>query len=175
MRGTSCLSVVLMGASGAGKSALGQSLSDATGYPFLEGDDFHSPRNLELMSSGMALTDADRWPWLDRLGGALRAAGDGSDGVIASCSALRRVYRERLQSAAGQQLLFVFLEADRSLLEQRMSLREGHYMPVSLLDSQIAALETPEIDEWSMTLSATRPLDELTTAALACLEQARRE
>ncbi len=142
-----------MGVSGSGKSTLGAALAGALECPFLEGDDFHSPEARAKMHAGIPLTDDDRWPWLDRLGRAI-----GTHRVaVASCSALRRVYRDRLRNVIPTPTRFVLMDADRDELLRRLTSRPGHYMPASLLTSQLATLERPQPEEAILTLDATQP------------------
>jgi carbohydrate kinase (thermoresistant glucokinase family) len=136
--------VVVMGVSGSGKSTIGRALAAALHLPFLEGDTLHSPASVDKMSAGIALTDADRESWLQAIGDRLRAAGEG--GLVVSCSALKRSYRDRLR-AARPGLRFVFLHGARELLADRMGSREGHCMPPSMLESQLRTLEPPGDDE----------------------------
>jgi carbohydrate kinase (thermoresistant glucokinase family) len=137
--------VVVMGVSGCGKSTLGQGLATHLSLPFLEGDSLHPPRNVALMAAGTPLTDADRWGWLEAIGQRLAAA-DAPRGLVVSCSALKRSYRDLLRSAApGVQ--FIHLHGAPSLLQSRMHQRIGHYMPPALLTSQLATLEMPASDE----------------------------
>jgi gluconokinase len=146
--------IIVMGVSGSGKSTLGTLLADRLGCRFLEGDHFHSEANVEKMRHGTALTDLDRWPWLDALG---RATGDAvaRDGLcVVACSALKRSYRDRLASAIGTPLMFALLETGRRELERRLADRPGHYMPVSLLDSQLCTLERPGADEPALVMDA---------------------
>jgi gluconokinase len=157
--------VVVMGVSGTGKSTVGIALAVALGVPFCEGDDLHPHANVDKMSAGTPLTDEDRWPWLDRVGAWL-AAHDGAG--VASCSALRRVYRDRLRAAAPD-TAFILLDADASTLCARLLARHGHFMPASLLDSQLATLERPAPDERALILDATQPLDATRDAATAWL------
>lgn len=135
--------VVVMGVSGCGKSTVGALLADRLGVPFLDADSLHPPANLAKMARGVPLDDADRRPWL-RLVGAALAAADG--GAVVACSALRRSYRDVLREAAPD-LRFVHLVGTREALAARMRSREGHFMPVSLLDTQLASLEPLEPDE----------------------------
>jgi gluconokinase len=135
-----------MGVSGCGKSTAGQALADRLGLHFIDGDDLHLPESVARMRSGIALTDDDRWPWLDRVGASLADAQRWPAGVVIACSALKRSYRERIRAAAGR-LDFVFLDGDAALIRARMSQRGGHYMPPSLLESQLATLERPAADE----------------------------
>lgn len=132
---------VVMGVSGSGKSTLGQSLAQQLGVAFLEGDTFHPRANIEKMSAGLALTDADRWPWLDSIGAAMRAARH--EGVICSCSALRLAYRERLRMWVND-VVFLHLGGSREVLFERLKHRKDHFMPSGLLDSQLSTLELIE-------------------------------
>lgn len=150
-----------MGVSGSGKSTLGALLADRLDCPFLEGDDFHDARAIAKMSAGRPLDDDDRWPWLDRLGGAVARALAPGRPVVAACSALRRSYRQRLRDAIGAPTRFVLLDASQDELLRRLTQRSGHYMPASLLDSQLATLERPEADEAVFTLDAVAPPDHL--------------
>jgi len=145
-----------MGPSGCGKSTLGRALADALGRQFIEGDDFHSPENKAKMAGGQPLTDADREPWLDGVGKALANA---PDGAVASCSALRRSYRDRLRRLAGD-LFFVLPEVPRAELARRLEERRNSFMPASLLDSQLATLEPLGDDEDAMRIDGTRPVSE---------------
>jgi gluconokinase len=149
--------LVLMGVSGAGKSFLGQRLSQATGLDLIEGDTFHSPANRKKMKSGKALDDADRWPWLDAL-----AAAASDTAAILTCSALKRSYRDRLRQRLGQEVRFAHLAASPADLAGRMAARQHHFMPVALLDSQLATLEPLQADEVdAIILDATMPADQL--------------
>ena len=160
-----------MGVSGSGKSTLGPLLAETLGCRFLEGDSFHIPENVAKMSRGQPLVDEDRWPWLDRLGAELNGA-VAADGVgVAACSALKRSYRERLEQAVDAPLAFVFLTVDRDELARRLHSRPGHYMPPSLLVSQLQALETPQLDEPALALDASQPPQELCAIACAWLER----
>lgn len=157
--------VVVMGVSGSGKSRFGVALAQALGVPFCEGDDLHPQANINKMSAGTPLTDDDRWPWLDKVGAWL-AAHDGNG--VASCSALKRSYRDRLRAAAPR-TAFLLLDADAATLRARLLARHGHFMPASLLDSQLATLERPTSDERALILDATQPLDVNRAAAAAWL------
>ena len=163
------LAIVVMGVSGSGKSSLGAALADRLGCAFLEGDAFHSPCNVAKMRDGIALTDADRWPWLDRLGAALGAA-VARDGVaVAACSALRRSYRQRLAAAARRPIAFILLNASAGELQRRLGARPGHYMPASLLESQLQTLEWPAVEEGALVLESSAPVDGLCDQALTWL------
>jgi gluconokinase len=148
--------IVLMGVSGSGKSTLSGYLAELLGCPVLEGDAFHSAANVAKMTAGHPLTDEDRWPWLGALGNAIGTAAMGHGRAVAACSALKRSYRERLCAASSVPLYFVLLDTDRAEIARRLANRPGHYMPPSLLDSQLATLERPGVDECALTLDATR-------------------
>jgi carbohydrate kinase (thermoresistant glucokinase family) len=133
--------VVVMGVSGSGKSTVGGALAEALGAKFLDADDFHPPANVAKMTAGVPLTDDDRWPWLDRVVDALRAAVRERRDVVLACSALRQAYRERL--AAAGDVRFVHLRGDLPTIAERLAARRHRYMPASLLASQFATLEPP--------------------------------
>jgi carbohydrate kinase (thermoresistant glucokinase family) len=149
--------IIIMGVCGTGKTTVGEALAERLGCPFLEGDRFHPPENVAKMSAGTPLDDDDRWPWLDRLGMAIAEAASRNDHVIASCSALKRAYRDRLRLHTGDGALFVLLSGERDLLQQRLQDRPHHYMPSSLLDSQLAILEPPAADEKALKLNVDAP------------------
>ena len=157
-----------MGVAGSGKTVVGEALAERLGWPLLEADDFHPQANVNKMASGQPLDDDDRWPWLDGIGAAIRRA-DG--GVIATCSALRRVYRERLAAAADRRLVFVFLDGTRETLAQRIGGRKGHFMPPSLLDSQLATLEPPAADEPAIRVSVEPPVDTVVETTMRGLRE----
>ena len=135
-----------MGVAGSGKSLIGASLANALGIEFVEGDEYHSAENVERMSRGVPLTDNDRARWLGSLAARIREAKDAGAGLVLSCSALKRSYRDILRAEASE-LRFVFLKGERALIAQRLAQRRGHFMPPSLLDSQLATLEEPSPDE----------------------------
>ena len=146
--------LVIMGVSGCGKSSVGAGLATRLGLNYRDGDDLHPPENVAKMRAGMPLTDADRWPWLDRVGQVFLANAP----VIVGCSALKRAYRDRIRTAAGGPVTFVNLAGSQEVIAARMALRQGHYMPLSLLDSQFAALEPPAAEE-AITVSIDQPLE----------------
>ena len=140
--------VVVMGVASCGKTTVGEALARRLNAPFIEGDRLHAPEAVAKMSSGQPLTDEDRWPWLERVGRTL----GGDRAAIASCSALKRSYRRAIEAAAGRPVLFVHLHGSRAVLAERISRRQGHFMPASLLDSQLATLEMPAADEAAITI-----------------------
>jgi gluconokinase len=143
--------VVVMGVSGSGKTTVGAALADALGLRFVDGDALHPAANVAKMAAGIPLDDVDRWPWLDAIGAVLAEAP-----VVVACSALKRAYRDRLRAAApGLQL--VFLDGSPALLASRMTARPGHFMPPSLLDSQLATLERPDPNEHALTADIAEP------------------
>jgi gluconokinase len=146
--------IVIMGISGCGKSTLGNALAEATCYRFIEGDDLHAPENIAKMSAGIALTDDDRWPWLERVADVLGTAGQ-SGGVIVSCSALKYAYRDFLRFRSQQPILFVFPNLPVEIVRARLRHRSDHYMPPSLVDSQLAILEPPRPDERVLILNGS--------------------
>ena len=135
-----------MGVSGCGKSTVGRLLAERLGVNFVEGDALHSDRNVAKMAAGIPLTDADRHGWLQAVAEQLNNPTAQASGVVASCSALKRIYRDLLRAGAPD-LRFVFLHGDPALLAQRLGGRSGHYMPASLLQSQLDTLEPPGDDE----------------------------
>ncbi|TPW31167.1 gluconokinase [Martelella alba] len=155
-----------MGVSGCGKSSTAALLADRIGARFIEGDALHPRANIEKMRQGFPLDDNDRWPWLDRIGAVLGEAVASGTPVIISCSALKKAYRDRLRKATGGPLAFVYLEGPEEILADRMSRREGHFMPLSLLKSQIATLEVPSGEAGVVTVSIAGTPEEICTAAL---------
>ncbi|MEL4320356.1 gluconokinase, GntK/IdnK-type [Leifsonia sp. YIM 134122] len=150
--------VIVMGVSGAGKSAVGSALAVRLGRPFVDADDLHPQTNVAKMAQGHPLDDDDRWPWLDAVGAAAIAA----PGTVIACSALRRSYRERLLVAAPD-ALFVELDVPRAELERRVRVRSHEFMPSSLLDSQLATLESLGADEpgFAVAVDPAESLDDL--------------
>ncbi|MBY5559254.1 gluconokinase [Rhizobium leguminosarum] len=158
--------IIVMGVSGCGKSSVGEKLAEALHLAFVEGDALHPSANVEKMSKGIPLTDEDRMPWLDRIGEDIKASLEKSEGIIVSCSALKRLYRDRLRAAAGGNLFFVYLEGSRALLMKRMAERKGHFMPVSLLDSQLATLEVPTGEQGVVTVDIDDTVEGIAATAL---------
>jgi gluconokinase len=160
--------LVVMGVSGCGKTVVGQALAKALGWPFLDGDDFHPPANVEKMRSGTPLTDDDRWPWLDRLVNELRKAVGRDGNAILGCSALRQAYRDRLARAGD--VRFVHLTGDRATIAARLANRQHRYMPATLLDSQFATLEPPRD---AIVVDVAKPVDEQVREVVDALRRER--
>jgi gluconokinase len=135
--------VIVMGVAGSGKTTVGTRLAQALGWSFRDGDEFHPAANIAKMARGSALTDEERAPWLERMREVIRRALDSGEDLVLACSGLKAAYRERLTVEPARQR-WVFLHASRELLAQRLSARRDHFMPPSLLDSQLATLEVPE-------------------------------
>ncbi|MFD0165359.1 gluconokinase [Streptomyces decoyicus] len=159
--------IVVMGVAGTGKTTIGPMAADRLGVPYAEGDDFHPPANIAKMSAGIPLDDDDRGPWLDAIGAwAHERAGHG--GGVVSSSALKRAYRDRLRAAAPR-IVFLHLTGDRSLIEERMAERKGHFMPTALLDSQFATLEPLGPDEAGVAVDVSGTPEEIAERAVAAL------
>ncbi|QCO55636.1 gluconokinase [Pseudorhodobacter turbinis] len=143
---------VLMGVAGCGKSSVGVALAKAIGTKYLDGDDLHPATNIAKMGRGEALTDADRWPWLAKVGTALANPG------ILGCSALRKSYRNRIAEHAGGPVCFIYLAGSPEVIATRMAARSGHFMPPSLLESQFATLEPPTAEEPAIKVGIDQPI-----------------
>jgi gluconokinase len=152
----SAVPIVVMGVSGSGKTVTGTRLAAALGRPFVDADDLHPLANKEKMARGIPLTDEDRWGWLDTVGE--RLAGGGP--IVVACSALKRAYRDRLRATAPD-AVFVHLHGSRELLASRMGHRVHEFMPVTLLESQLATLEPLQPDERGVVVDVTPELPEV--------------
>ncbi|MEV1050574.1 gluconokinase [Streptomyces sp. NPDC049887] len=160
--------VVVMGVAGTGKTTIGPLIAEALGVPYAEGDDFHPADNIAKMSAGIPLSDADREPWLDAIG--RWAHGRAGLGGVVGCSALKRIYRDRLRTAAPD-VEFLHLTGDRALIERRMAERRGHFMPTALLDSQFATLQPLQDDEAGVAVDVSGSPQEITERAVAALRR----
>ncbi len=160
--------VVVMGVSGSGKSTIGQKLARRLAVPYAEADDFHSPRNVAKMRTGRPLDDEDRRPWIDAI--AVWLAEHVEGGGVVSCSALKRRYRDRL-AAAAPNVFFLHLVGSAELIAGRLAAREDHFMPVSLLQSQIAALEPLAGDEQGAVIPIDGTPEETAALALAAVKE----
>lgn len=141
---------VMMGVCGSGKSLIGAKLARELGVEFVEGDDLHPPENVKRMAAGIPLTDDDRRGWLLAIAARLREAKRAGIGLVVSCSALKRSYRDLLRSHGDADVRFIYLAGSRPLIGERMANRRGHFMPPSLIDSQFAILEEPSPDEHAL-------------------------
>lgn len=158
--------LIVMGVSGSGKSSVGEGIAAALSLPFIEGDVLHPESNVQKMSAGIPLTDEDRWPWLDKIGAELAKA---EKGVVVSCSALKKMYRDRLRQEAGGTLAFVFLDGSLEVLRDHMGKRTGHFMPLSMLDSQLSTLESPADEPLVFTQDVAHPITQIVEASVAWL------
>lgn len=146
--------IVVMGAAGAGKSTVGRALADELGWTFVDADDLHVASSIEKMGAGIGLSDADRWPWLERVRGVMEAAGRTQRSLVVACSALRESYRTYLFEGLDAVRL-VFLQGPAELLQSRLQRRTGHFAAANLLHSQLEALEPPA---GALTLDAGLPV-----------------
>lgn len=163
-----CLAIVVIGPAGVGKTTLGERLGAALGWPFAEGDSFHPQTNIEKMTRGIPLDDADRAPWLARIRDWISAQAGAGRNVVVTCSALKRSYRDVLRDAQAE-VRFVQLMADETLVATRLAGRSGHFMPASLLASQYAALEALQDGEAGVQVAANQPAGEMVKQLLAAL------
>ncbi len=155
--------VVVMGVSASGKSTVAELLATRLGMPWLDADDLHPPANRQKMASGVPLDDEDRRPWLDTVGRRL-AEGVSTGGIVVACSALKRAYRDRLRKACPS-VVFVHLHGSREILAERAAARTEHFMPASLLDSQLATLEPLAPDEQGLRLDVSLPPEDIARRA----------
>ncbi|GCE75516.1 gluconokinase [Cellulomonas biazotea] len=160
--------VVVMGVAGSGKTTVGRALAERLGRPYAEADEFHPAANVAKMSAGTPLTDEDRRPWLEAIRDWLTAQGDAAQDTVVTCSALKVAYRDVLRQATGR-VRFLHLAGSEDLLADRMAHRAGHFMPTSLLPSQLATLEPLTADEDGVTVTVDVPPDEVVARALAAL------
>jgi carbohydrate kinase (thermoresistant glucokinase family) len=165
--------IVVMGVSGCGKSSVGIALATALGARFIDGDDLHPEANKAKMSAGIPLDDSDRWPWLELVGQALaeevvETSGGSFSGTVVACSALKRCYRERILAGAPN-TFFIHLDGTREILEQRLGSRPGHFMPASLLDSQLATLEPLGAGEPGVAIDIDQPISRIIALAQAVI------
>lgn len=161
------LTLVVMGVAGSGKSTVGRLLAAGLGWPFVDGDALHSTTAIDRMRHGQPLDDADRQPWLDAIAAQLDTWRERGESGVLACSALKRRYRDRL--AEHGPLRFVYLQGDEALIRQRLQQRLDHFMPESLLDSQLADLEPPAADEPAIRLAVDQPPELLVGAIRAML------
>ncbi|WP_240747086.1 gluconokinase [Microbacterium sp. K24] len=159
-------SIVVMGVAAAGKTSVGSALAHHLGYRFIDGDDLHPEANKRKMSQGVPLDDADRTPWLARVGAELH---DSSEPLVVTCSALKRAYRDQIRRVAPG-TVFVHLTGTVELLEARMAARTGHFMPPSLLVSQLATIEDLGNDEAGFAVDVAGNIDQIVDETAARLQ-----
>ena len=165
------LRMVIMGVAGCGKSTVGAALAPMIGADYVDGDDLHPKSNIKKMAAGIPLNDDDRAPWLALVGQRLAQA---DKTTMIGCSALKRSYRDIIRQHAGGDVLFLHLTGSRQVIEGRMSSREGHFMPMSLLDSQFATLEPPGSDERSIAVDINQELQTIVAEIIQKLSAADR-
>ncbi|WBB67946.1 gluconokinase [Micromonospora sp. WMMD812] len=163
--------VVVMGVSGAGKTTVARGISELTGLLFAEADEFHSAANVARMRSGVPLDDDARWPWLRDLAAWMADRGTEGRSTVLACSALKRSYRDVLRQGPPA-VDFVHLDGSAEIIRDRLARRTGHYMPASLLESQLAILEPGEPDESVLVLDVSLTADDLVAAAVDGLDLA---
>ncbi|MGB3828698.1 MAG: gluconokinase [Ornithinimicrobium sp.] len=161
------LHIVVMGVSGSGKSTIGRAIAERLDWPMAEGDDYHPQANLDKMESGRALVDEDRWPWLEALAQWTSQRDQAGESTVLTCSALRKAYRDILRR--GGDTFFVHLVVDKNLLMERMQGRE-HFMPPSLLESQLDTLEGLAADEAGMVQDVANPPRRIANVVAAQLD-----
>jgi gluconokinase len=164
--------VVVMGVSGSGKSTVASGLVDRLGWDFAEGDDFHPPENVAKMRAGTPLDDDDRWPWLRALAEWIGEHERAGQSAVVTCSALKRSYRDLLRDGHPS-VWFAHVDTDPDVLRDRVESRTGHYMPPSLLDSQLATLEPLQADEPGATVSGAGSPETVVSDLLTALEAER--
>lgn len=164
--------LVVMGVAGSGKSTIAAALSQQLGWACAEADEFHPPTNIQKMSQGIPLQDEDRWPWLQQIQNWMTTQAKAGKSTVLTCSALKQRYRQLLDQAEGC-VLFLHLHGEADLIGQRMQGREGHFMPPTLLPSQLATLEPLSDDELatgSLRLDISKSPEELVSTIVASLK-----
>ncbi len=165
--------VVVMGVSGSGKTTVAVQLAERLGWEFAEGDDFHPRANVDKMAAGHPLDDDDRWPWLRTIGGWIDQREATGRSVVVTCSALKRSYRDLLREGRPS-VWFAHVTADAAVIRERIEGRSGHYMPASLLDSQLATLEPLGPDEPGAEISGAGPPDAVVDGLITALGRSGR-
>ena len=160
--------VVVMGVSGSGKTTIGTLVAHELGVDFVDGDSLHPLENVQKMASGTPLDDDDRWPWLETVGRTLQQCGERREGMVIACSALKRTYRERIRSQAPS-ALFLHLDGSVTVLTRRIEGRSGHFMPASLLQSQLETLEPLAQEEGGYRLDIDQPVPDMVDEAVTTL------
>jgi gluconokinase len=165
-------SIVVMGVSGSGKTSAAQEITRQLGWEYIEGDDLHPEANVAKMASGQPLDDEDRWPWLRRIAEVIGEHEAAGTSVVLTCSALKRSYRDLL-CEGHPSVWFAHVDVPRDVLAERLARRQGHYMPPSLLDSQLATLEPLGADEPGDVIAGDGPLDQTVAELLSDLKRER--
>jgi gluconokinase len=163
------LFIVVMGVSGSGKTTLARGIADRMGWEFLEGDELHPAANVEKMSAGIPLDDEDRWPWLRAIGAWIDERAEAGHSGVLTCSALKRAYRDLLADGRPG-VRFCHVQVDAHVIEERIAARRGHYMPPSLLPSQLKTLEPLAPDERGVVVSADSDPEEMVREAMRRLD-----
>jgi carbohydrate kinase (thermoresistant glucokinase family) len=161
--------LIVMGVSGVGKSTIAESLAQKLGWKFQEGDDLHPPANIQKMHAGIPLTDADRAPWLAAIKRWIDARIEAGEPGLVTCSALKRSYRNTLIDGRAN-VRILYLHSDEAAIEDRIQHRTGHFMPASLLESQLQTLEEPAADENPITVEVAGTVEETVSAILGALD-----
>jgi len=159
---------IVMGVSGVGKSTIAEALAQKLGWKFQEGDDLHPPSNVQKMHAGVPLTDEDRAPWLAAIKRWIDARLAAGEPGVVTCSALKRRYRDTLIDGRAN-VRILYLHADESAIEDRIEHRTGHFMPASMLESQLHTLEAPAADEHAITIEVAGTVDETVSASIRAL------
>ena len=160
--------IIVMGVSGSGKSTIAELLAIALTANYLDADDYHPPRNINKMKRGEALNDDDRWPWLETFGKVMATQ---DKPCVGACSSLKRIYRDRLRESSQDDILFIYLDGTKELLAHRISSRKDHFMPSTLLESQLNTLEVPESDEYAISININGTPNEIITRIKKQIEQ----
>jgi gluconokinase len=164
--------IVVMGVSGSGKTSAAREITRQLGWEYIEGDDLHPEANVAKMAAGHPLDDEDRWPWLGRISEVIGEHEAAGTSIVLTCSALKRVYRDLLRDGHPS-VWFAHVDVDREVLAERLRNRKGHYMPPSLLDSQLATLERLGEDEPGDVIDGDGPLEQTVAELLSDLERER--
>jgi gluconokinase len=163
--------IVAMGVAGSGKTTIGEKLAERLGWTYEDGDRFHPKANVEKMSAGQPLTDEDRWPWLQAIADEIDEVCSCGGHVVISCSALKRAYRDVLVHGRGD-VRIVYLDGTQDLIAHRLAARKGHFMPPTLLESQLKTLQPPGPEENPVTVSIDAPIEEIVDEILRKLAPA---
>jgi gluconokinase len=167
--GETPFAIITMGVSGSGKTTVAEALAKRLGWSFVDGDAFHPQANVDKMRSGTPLTDDDRWPWLKAIAAEIARHRAANDRVVIACSALKHTYRDVLIDGQSD-VLMVYMKGSRELIMSRLALRQGHYFPARLLDSQFATLEEPDASEYALTIVVDKDVSGVVDEIVRALE-----